>query len=167
MICWVLATEMLQGVWKQHLRPRAVVGYGVKIFLPSPPNYVTRTPGKTCLQVFVAAAVVASLTPYYLEKYGQDFVAAYDFRAKNNSKETDNRKNQPRESSQDFSPLKWRENATVPWFTWKFSQHWFLVWNVWTSDSHSWIQEMLRKETLKESSNKQVTVRVVSCTKLL
>ena len=37
--------EMLQGVWKQHLRPRAVVGYGVKIFLPSPPNYVTRSPG--------------------------------------------------------------------------------------------------------------------------
>ena len=30
--------ERLQGVWKQHLRPRAVVGYGVKIFLPSPPN---------------------------------------------------------------------------------------------------------------------------------
>ena len=38
--------EMLQGVWKQHLRPRAVVGYGVKSFLPSPPNYVTRSPGK-------------------------------------------------------------------------------------------------------------------------
>ena len=37
--------EMLQGVWKQHLRPRAVVGYGIKIFLPSPPNYVTRSPG--------------------------------------------------------------------------------------------------------------------------
>ena len=37
--------EMLQGVWKQHLRPRAVVGYRVKIFLPSPPNYVTRSPG--------------------------------------------------------------------------------------------------------------------------
>ena len=37
--------EMLQGGWKQHLRPRAVVGYGVKIFLPSPPNYVTRSPG--------------------------------------------------------------------------------------------------------------------------
>ena len=36
---------MLQGAWKQHLRPRAVVGYGVKIFLPSPPNYVTRSPG--------------------------------------------------------------------------------------------------------------------------
>ena len=39
--------EMLQGVWKQHLRPRAVVGYGLKIFLPSPPNYVTRSPGLT------------------------------------------------------------------------------------------------------------------------
>ena len=38
--------EMLQGVWKQYLRPRAVVGYGVKIFLPSPPNYVTRSPGQ-------------------------------------------------------------------------------------------------------------------------
>ena len=37
--------EMLQGVWKQHLRPRAVVEYGVKIFLPSPPNYVTSSPG--------------------------------------------------------------------------------------------------------------------------
>ena len=37
--------EMLQGVWKPHLRPRAVVGYGVKIVLPSPPNYVTRSPG--------------------------------------------------------------------------------------------------------------------------
>ena len=37
--------EILQGVWKQHLRPRTVVGYGVKIFLPSPPNYVTRSPG--------------------------------------------------------------------------------------------------------------------------
>ena len=37
--------EILQGVWKQHLRPRAVVGYCVKIFLPSPPNYVTRSPG--------------------------------------------------------------------------------------------------------------------------
>ena len=37
--------EMMRGVWKQHLRPRAVVGYGVKTFLPSPPNYVTRSPG--------------------------------------------------------------------------------------------------------------------------
>ena len=37
--------EILQGVLKQHLRPRAVVGYGVKFFLPSPPNYVTRSPG--------------------------------------------------------------------------------------------------------------------------
>ena len=45
MICWVLAMEMMQGVWKQDLRPRTVVGYGVKIFLPSPPNYVTRSPG--------------------------------------------------------------------------------------------------------------------------
>ena len=45
MICWVLAMQMLQGVWKQHLRPRAVVGYDVKTFLPSPPHYVTRSPG--------------------------------------------------------------------------------------------------------------------------
>ena len=27
------------------IRPRAVVGYGVKIFHPSPPNCVTRSPG--------------------------------------------------------------------------------------------------------------------------
>ena len=42
--------EMLQGAWKQHLRPRAVVGYGVKIFLPSLPNYVTRSPGRGNLE---------------------------------------------------------------------------------------------------------------------
>ena len=30
---------------KAARRPRAVVGYGVKIFLPSPPSYVTRSPG--------------------------------------------------------------------------------------------------------------------------
>ena len=39
--------EILEGVWKQHLRPRAALGYGAKIFLPSPPNYVTRSPGWT------------------------------------------------------------------------------------------------------------------------
>ena len=27
------------------IRSRAVVGYGIKIFHPSPPNYVTRSPG--------------------------------------------------------------------------------------------------------------------------
>ena len=46
--------EMLQGVWKQHLRPRAVVGYGVKIFLPSPPNYVTRSPGNSFCVPYVS-----------------------------------------------------------------------------------------------------------------
>ena len=49
MICWVLAMEILQGVWKQHLRPRAVVGYGIKFFRPSPPNYVNRSPDDNCL----------------------------------------------------------------------------------------------------------------------
>ena len=39
--------EILQANWKQNLRPRAVVGYWVKIFLPSPPYYVTRSPGST------------------------------------------------------------------------------------------------------------------------
>ena len=36
-----LASAMLN--WK--IRPGAVVGYGVKIFHLSPPNYVTRSPG--------------------------------------------------------------------------------------------------------------------------
>ena len=49
MICWVLAMEMLQGVWTQHLRLRAVVGYRVKIFLPSPPNYVTDDDDLFCI----------------------------------------------------------------------------------------------------------------------
>ena len=37
-----LASAMLNS----KIRPRAVVGYGVKVFYPSPPNYVTRSPGK-------------------------------------------------------------------------------------------------------------------------
>ena len=30
------------------MRPRTVVGYGVKMFIPRPPSYVTRSPG--CLR---------------------------------------------------------------------------------------------------------------------
>ena len=37
------------------IRPRAVVGYGVKIFLLSPPNYVTRSPG----WLYVMAAILS------------------------------------------------------------------------------------------------------------
>ena len=36
-----LASAMLNS----KIRPRAGVGYGVKIFLPSYPSYVTRSPG--------------------------------------------------------------------------------------------------------------------------
>ena len=36
-----LASAMLNS----KIRPRAVVGYGVKIFHPSPPNYVARSTG--------------------------------------------------------------------------------------------------------------------------
>ena len=36
-----LASAMLNS----KIRPRVVAGYGVKIFHPSPPNYVTRSPG--------------------------------------------------------------------------------------------------------------------------
>ena len=32
--------EMLQGVWKQHLRPRAVVGYGVKELQITSPDHL-------------------------------------------------------------------------------------------------------------------------------
>ena len=52
--------EMLQGAWKQHLRPRAVVGYGVKIFLPSPPNYVTRSPGSDLNYFALITAMIKS-----------------------------------------------------------------------------------------------------------
>ena len=45
-----LASAMLNS----KIRPRAVVGYGVKIFQPSPPNYVTRSPGSRFI-VFIDA----------------------------------------------------------------------------------------------------------------
>ena len=41
------------GDWSISIRPRAVVGYGVKIFLPGPPNYVTRSPGKIYCSQFI------------------------------------------------------------------------------------------------------------------
>ena len=57
--------KMLQGVWKQHLWPRAVVGYGAKIFLSSPPNYVTRSPG---INAGLAKTLEATYLTVYLEK---------------------------------------------------------------------------------------------------
>ena len=39
-----LATAMFE-IRKQHLRPRAIVGFGIKIFVPRPLHYVTRSPG--------------------------------------------------------------------------------------------------------------------------
>ena len=59
--------EMLQGVWKQHLRPHTVVGYGVKMFLPSPPNYVIRSPGRC-------------LTPYQEMYFSTSTSASVNFR---------------------------------------------------------------------------------------
>ena len=44
-----LASAMLNS----KTRPRAVVGYGVKIFHPSPPNYVTRSPGERIGRLWV------------------------------------------------------------------------------------------------------------------
>ena len=38
--------NLASAVLNSKIRPRKVVGYGVKIFLPSPPNYVTRSPGR-------------------------------------------------------------------------------------------------------------------------
>ena len=60
--------EMLQGVWEQHLRPRAVVGYGVKIFLPSLPNCVTRSPGFDLL-LFQYATYFLGDTLYIWQHY--------------------------------------------------------------------------------------------------
>ena len=68
--------EMLQGVWKQHLGPRAVVGYGVKIFLPSPPNYLTRSPEGFLLQLFSSLQGNGLLKPRWglnLEEFKRRF----------------------------------------------------------------------------------------------
>ena len=43
------SSNFASAMLNSKIRPRAVVGYGVKIFLPSPPNYVTRSPGE-CYQ---------------------------------------------------------------------------------------------------------------------
>ena len=39
------SSNLASAMLNLKIRPRAVVGYGVKIFHPSPPNYVTRSPG--------------------------------------------------------------------------------------------------------------------------
>ena len=39
-------SNVASAMLNSKTRPRAVVGYGVKIFLPSPLNYVTRSPGE-------------------------------------------------------------------------------------------------------------------------
>ena len=46
-------SNLASAMFNSKIRPRAVVGYGVKIFHPTLPNYVTRSPGrvKTANQV--------------------------------------------------------------------------------------------------------------------
>ena len=39
------SSNLASAMWNSKIRSRAVVGYGVKIFHPSPSNYVTRSPG--------------------------------------------------------------------------------------------------------------------------
>ena len=55
-----LASAMLNS----KIRPCAVVGYGIKIFHPSPPNYVTRSPGKLNSYVIVVSFRVFSSSEY-------------------------------------------------------------------------------------------------------
>ena len=40
------SSNVASAMLNSKIRPRAVVGYGVKIFHPSRPNYVTRSPGE-------------------------------------------------------------------------------------------------------------------------
>ena len=54
-----LATAMLSS--KQHLRPRAVVGYGINIFVPRPLHYVTRSPGKFGLYNLYQSLLVVTI----------------------------------------------------------------------------------------------------------
>ena len=60
-----LASAMLNS----KIRPRAVVGYGIKILLPSPPSYVTRSPGNIAsdnMPAMISDLVVWSNSPYNL-----------------------------------------------------------------------------------------------------
>ena len=46
-------SNLASGMLNSKISPRAVVGYGVKICLPSPPSYVTRSRGNWWFHVFV------------------------------------------------------------------------------------------------------------------
>ena len=39
------SSDLASAMLNSKIRPRVVVGYGLKIFRPSPLNYVTRSPG--------------------------------------------------------------------------------------------------------------------------
>ena len=49
-----LASAMLNS----KIRPRAVVGYSIKIFHPSPPNYVTRSPGSPAIFIIDCSVIL-------------------------------------------------------------------------------------------------------------
>ena len=40
-----MSSNLASAMLNSKIRSRAVVGYGAKIFHPSPPNYITRSPG--------------------------------------------------------------------------------------------------------------------------
>ena len=47
-----MSSNLASAMLNLKIRPRVVVGYGVKIFHPSPPNYVTRSPGNDGIYIF-------------------------------------------------------------------------------------------------------------------
>ena len=98
--------EMLQGVWKQHLRPRAVVGYCVKIFLHSSPNYVTRSPGTQQTNAYMPSLryIRHATMPYSLLSPSPlfFFCSRLNFRAAETSKFPRN----PTET-REYSPMCW------------------------------------------------------------
>ena len=66
-----LASAMLNS----KIRPRAVVGYGVKIFRPSPLNYITRSPGE-CAQTIVILAGKTWYRRHFSTRFRKNVVAS-------------------------------------------------------------------------------------------
>ena len=77
------SSNFASAMLNSKIGPRAVVGYGVKIFHPSPPNYVTRSPGEERLRKETVAATETN--GFHVKAENKRFTTA-EFRCHHNRK---------------------------------------------------------------------------------
>ena len=71
------SSNVASAMLNSKIRPRAVVGYGFKIFQPSPLNYVTRSPGWCALSEWSKITVIRRSELLFFKTFSGDLLFVF------------------------------------------------------------------------------------------